>query len=167
MGRDKALIEVDGVPMAKRVATALARGGCEPVVFIGGAEAALRRLGPAWHADRWPGEGPLGGVVSALEAVRRDCMVAACDLADLDSASVAAVVGAASTTEADVVVARTERIEPLLAWWRSTVVDVIRARFESGERSVHRALATLNVAEVDIDAGRLRNVNSDADLAAR
>ena len=32
MGRDKATMVVDGVPMAARVAAALAAGGCEQVV---------------------------------------------------------------------------------------------------------------------------------------
>ena len=36
MGRDKALLRVDGVPMAVRVATALRAGGADPVAAIGG-----------------------------------------------------------------------------------------------------------------------------------
>ena len=35
--------------------------------------------------DRWPGEGPLGGVLTALLDVDGDVVVAACDLPDLDA----------------------------------------------------------------------------------
>ena len=35
MGRTKALVEIDGVPMAARVAAALAGAGCESVVLLG------------------------------------------------------------------------------------------------------------------------------------
>ncbi len=68
MGRDKALIEVDGVAMARRVADALRAGGCSRVLAIGGEAEALAALGLEPVADRWPGEGPLGGLATALLA---------------------------------------------------------------------------------------------------
>ena len=61
MGRDKATLPVDGVPMAARVADALRRAGAEPVLAVGGDQAALEALGLTWVADRHPGEGPSGG----------------------------------------------------------------------------------------------------------
>ena len=67
MGRDKALIEVDGVPMARRVADALEEGRADPVLCIGGDQAALEALGLEFLADDRPGEGPLGGLLTALE----------------------------------------------------------------------------------------------------
>jgi len=164
-GADKALIVVDGVPMAERVASALATGGCDPVVFIGGAEASLRAIGRPWHADRWPGEGPLGGVISALEALGQDCVVAACDLVDLDGASVAALADAASD-DVDAVVARTDRIEPMLTWWRQGAAGPLTAQFESGVRALHDALDSLRVVEVAVDPALMRNVNCVEDLPA-
>lgn len=68
MGRDKSLVEIDGRPMAARVADALRSGGCDPVLAIGGHGAALVRLGLEPVADRWPGEGPLGGLATGLAA---------------------------------------------------------------------------------------------------
>jgi molybdenum cofactor guanylyltransferase len=68
MGRDKALIEVDGVAMARRVADALRAGGCDGVLAVGGDASALSALGLTPVADRWPGEGPLGGLATALGA---------------------------------------------------------------------------------------------------
>ena len=55
MGTDKALVEVDGVPMAERVAGALHAGGCAPVVFVGGDGA---RAGPRSDDRRSPTGGP-------------------------------------------------------------------------------------------------------------
>lgn len=68
MGRDKALIEVDGVPMARRVADVLRAGGCDRILAVGGDAEALAALGLEPIADRWPGEGPLGGLATALLA---------------------------------------------------------------------------------------------------
>ena len=73
-------------------------------------------------ADLHPGEGPVGGVLTALAAVGGDdVLVAACDLPDLDAATVAAMLAAAARNPgAEVVAAETERLEPLLAWWPAT-----------------------------------------------
>ena len=46
MGRDKALLPVDGVPMAVRVATAMIAAGAHPVVALGGDADGLRELRP-------------------------------------------------------------------------------------------------------------------------
>src|SRR5690606_32897540 len=45
MGTDKALLEVDGRPLARRLAEVLAAAGCDPVWCQGGDEPALRALG--------------------------------------------------------------------------------------------------------------------------
>ena len=55
--------------MAVRVARALAAAGAEPVLAIGGDGDALERLGMAWQPDRFPGEGPLGGLLTAFGAL--------------------------------------------------------------------------------------------------
>lgn len=68
MGRDKALVEVDGVPLARRVADVLVAARCDRVVAVGGDGPALEALGLHVVADRWPGEGPLGGLATALAA---------------------------------------------------------------------------------------------------
>ncbi len=169
MGTDKALIEVDGVAMAERVARALAAGGCDPVVFVGGAAGALARFGRPVVADRWAGEGPAGGVLTALLDQADDVVVAACDLADLDAATVALVrsAGEAVAPGVDVVVARSDRAEPLLAWWRRDAAQAVTAQWAAGVRAVHELLAALEVAEVDVDVTAMRNVNTPADLPNR
>ncbi|CAN5905537.1 hypothetical protein BH23ACT2_BH23ACT2_26500 [soil metagenome] len=73
MGRPKPLIDVDGVALAARPIEALRRGGAEAVALVGGDPAWAAQLGTGRVADRWPGEGPLGGLASALLAAdRRD-----------------------------------------------------------------------------------------------
>ena len=84
MGSDKALVRVDGVPMAGRVADVLRAVGCVPVAFVGGDADSLTLLGGTFVADSTPGQGPAGGVVAALRALAGDAdavVIAACDLA--------------------------------------------------------------------------------------
>ena len=159
MGRDKALIEVDGVPMARRVAGALAAAGIGRIVAIGPARLSA---GLETVADEHPGEGPLGAILTALHAASpAPVLVVACDLPWLDAASIAALCAAPA---AAVAVARTDRIEPLCALWQPEAEPMLRAAFESGERAVHRALARLAFVEVPLRSGALINVNAPHDL---
>src|SRR2546423_5615048 len=63
-GRDKALVEFDGRPMLLRMRD-LVRGvlGRATVIASPGKYASI---GVESIADRWPGEGPLGGILTAL-----------------------------------------------------------------------------------------------------
>jgi molybdopterin-guanine dinucleotide biosynthesis protein A len=170
MGRDKALIEIDGVAMVARVAGALSGAGCGPVTVVGGDRAALEALGLVAHADRWPGEGPLGAVITALSSSAVPTMVVACDLPWLDSATVASVAGAAlaaagdSDPPIDVAVTRTDRLQPLCACWMPSALPVLERRFHAGERAVHRAIDDLAVRVVQVESAALRNVNTPRDL---
>ena len=163
MGRDKALVAVDGVPMAQRVATALRSAGCVDVVAVGPAHSAA---GLDVLPDRYPHEGPLGAILTALVAsAPAEVLVAACDLPWLDLASVSALLAAGRAHPgADVVVGRTDRVEPLCALWRPTAIASVRQSFDDGERAVHRAMRALRCTEVVLDADALRNVNSPGDL---
>ncbi|NBU39002.1 MAG: hypothetical protein EBS32_12360, partial [Actinobacteria bacterium] len=66
MGTDKATFEVDGVAMANRVAAAAVDAGANEILMIGGTQARAKKLTGTWKKDAFPGEGPLGGVITAL-----------------------------------------------------------------------------------------------------
>ena len=70
MGRDKALLLVEGVPMAQRVAEALRAAGATEVLAIGGDAPALTALGLHLRPDDRPGDGPLPATITALGAAR-------------------------------------------------------------------------------------------------
>jgi molybdopterin-guanine dinucleotide biosynthesis protein A len=165
MGMDKALLEVDGRPMATRVTAALTAAGADPVIAVGGDEAGLRAIGLEWWPDRFPGEGPLGGVLSAFDGLAECELVAAMatDLPRLTEAVVRAL--ASALGRHDAAMASTGRLEPLCALWRrASCAPVLRAAFEDGERAVHRAVVGLDVVEVAVAPALLRNINNPADL---
>lgn len=170
MGRTKALVEVDGVPMAARVDRALRDAGCATVVAIGGAAEELAPLGLAVVADVEPGAGPLGGIVAALEAFALTestgwVCVAACDLPGLDAATIERLAAAAAQhPEATVIVARTDRLEPACALWNLDGAPRVRASYDAGVRAVHEVLDVVTAVAVDVDAAALRNINTPDDL---
>jgi len=147
MGRDKALIEVDGVAMAVRVAQALEAAGARAVVAIGGDAAALTALGLDHRGDRWPGAGPLGGLVTALDHGGAPvAVVLSCDLLHPDPAAIATVVRERARLDCDVVVPVVEgRAQWLHAAWQRRVATILGDLFSAGERSMAGAALALRM----------------------
>ncbi len=167
MGRDKAFVEVDGVAMGARMVATLRAAGCEPVVFVGGDQDGLAALGADVVSDSAPGEGPLAGVVTALEAsagVAGLVVVVSCDLPFLQVDDVTRLIRRAETTTADVVLARADRTQPLCAVWATVATERVRDAFDRGVRSMHGVLEELAVDEVRLPVGSLRNINTLGDL---
>ena len=67
MGQEKALLEIDGVPLVRRVARRMA-GVADTVLIAPGAAGRLGDLGYPEVADRLSDAGPLGGLVAGLAA---------------------------------------------------------------------------------------------------
>ncbi len=155
MGRDKALIEVGGWPLAAIAAAALADAGAGgPILGIGGDGPSLARLGLVAVADDYPGQGPLGGVLTALARTRHDVVVVlACDVPGADAGAVHRVVAAlVAAPAADVAVPVLDgdggRRQPMHGAWRRSALPVVRRAFDEGERAVHRVLDDLAVVTV-------------------
>ena len=171
MGTDKALIVLDGRALAQRVADALVAAGARSVLAIGGDAEALTALGLDVVPDTHPGEGPLGGVLTALEArADEDALVAvlACDLVDPDPAAIRAVLAHARRADVDVSVPVIDGRRHLHhAVWHTRARHSLRAAFDAGERAPRRAIASLQVGEVSgIDPRHVRDVDDPAALDA-
>jgi molybdopterin-guanine dinucleotide biosynthesis protein A len=170
MGTDKAVVAVDGVPMARRVAEALQAGGCDVVAAVGGDRAALEAIGLDVVDDPRQGEGPVAGVLAALQRwPEADAVVVvACDLPYLTGATVAALHGALGERR-DVLAAigHTDRLQPLCVAWRPAASPTVATALASGERRLHAVLAELPTTEVSVNRQDVTNVNLPEDLPTR
>jgi molybdenum cofactor guanylyltransferase len=176
MGRDKALVELGGRPLALIAADALRAAGANRVVVVGGDGDGLGALGLEVHPDDHPGEGPLGAIVTALgldSSTDRPLdptgivMVLACDMPTIDADTVAAVVGTlAAHPDADGAVPVLDgRRQILTAAYRRRLRPHLAAAFAAGERAPRRALEGVEIVEVDgLDPDRLADVDRPADL---
>jgi molybdenum cofactor guanylyltransferase len=168
MGTDKAQLVVDGRALASIAAAALADAGAAEVLAIGGDLDALRALGLDARPDEHPGEGPLGGIITALGAATHDVtVVLACDMPAIDRDAVAALVAALDAESAADVAAALDgdRLQVLTAAYRGRVRPVLEARFGEGERAVRRAIESLVVVTVDdLEPRTLADVDGPADL---
>jgi len=175
-GRDKALVEVDGKLMLARMIELL-RGAAKEgkVVAVRGKYEAF---GVEIVEDRWPGEGPLGGIITALEATAKSpakCewnLIVSCDMPFLTREWLTFLCERAAKSEAQVVLPHSGHgLEPLCACYRTRAAGALRAAFESGVRKVtqglqHVATEVLDEAEWKRfdSAGRLFwNMNTQAD----
>ena len=168
MGTDKALVEIDGVPMAARVAAALERAGASAVAAVGGDPAAITALPLPYVADDHPGDGPLGATVTALRHVGSAPIVVilGCDLLAPSDEVVATLVQRLADRDADVVVPRVEgRAQWMHAAWRRRVTGVLADVFASGERSLFGAVHGIDVDFVDsTDPAPFRDADTPEDL---
>ena len=164
MGTDKATFEVDGVKMANRVAVAAREAGADEVLMIGGPQSRAKSLEGTWKKDSFPGEGPLGGVITALKTAAHDSVVVlSCDMPFITPAVISSLVRGLGDAQASV--GRTDRLNWLCAAWsREECLPTLQSVWKRSERAVHRAAVLLDVAEVPVPAVAVRNVNSPADL---
>lgn len=174
-GADKALAELNGQPMYARMA-ALLRTLAISGTLIGDA-AKYGNLGLTCVYDKWPGEGPLGGIITALRRTQLTDsadynLIVSCDMPFLTAKWLGHILKTAFKTEADVVLAKSEHgPEPLCAVWRTTCCDAVEAQFKRGVRRVNEAIGHLKSEVLDEadwkrfdSAGRLFwNMNTSAD----
>jgi molybdenum cofactor guanylyltransferase len=125
-------------------------------VRIIGDAARYSHIGVECIADRWPGEGPLGGIITALETseatVATDfwSLIIGCDMPFLTSEWLRHVAERAVASEADVVVPESKQgLEPLCACWRASAASTLTRVFEGGVRRVTEAMKQLSMEVLD------------------
>jgi molybdopterin-guanine dinucleotide biosynthesis protein A len=165
MGRDKALLPFRGRPLAAVVADAL-RESAGSAVLIGNPTLAAATGFPA-IVDLFPGEGPLGGILTALRFTAADWnLVCACDMPELTAAFLSGLFEAAEASDADVLVpvSPSGRLEPLCAVWHRRARGPLEAAFAGGTRKVGEAIAGLRAVRYQItEMTPFQNVNTPED----
>lgn len=170
MGRDKALIEIDGVSMLQR-GIGLLRPHAKEILVIGD---------PAKYApdharvvpDDTPGNGPLGGIITALKHARYvRLIVLACDLPHINDRLLMhlkqGLVG-----DVDAVVPRHDALlEPLAATYHRHAIEAFQRNVAESRLKMSDAIAKVNAQYLDVVPGQdgwpadlFRNLNSPADL---
>lgn len=173
MGEPKALVPVDGTPMGRRAADALIAAGADPVVLVGGDPAWGDALSMSSVADRWPGQGPVGGVATALSEAPADVaavLVVACDQPWLQPRDLNRLVAAlVADPTLDVVVGRTtDRYrQPFPSAWRPSVGPGLVDLVEAGHRRLLEVLDLLIIGEVTLDPASMLDVDEPGDLPPR
>ena len=161
MGEDKANVRLAGKPLAIWVAEALATAGAQPVVAQGGRPPAPLPVEP----DSAPAAGPLSALVDALER-HGNVLVCPTDVPTVPAELLAALIERACATGAPVVLARSDRAEPLIGHYATSALEMLREGLRTGARGPRATLDIESFPYVPADASSVMNVNTPADLAA-
>jgi molybdopterin-guanine dinucleotide biosynthesis protein A len=167
MGRDKALLRYRGGCLVESVAAAVASaaGG---VTLIGN-PAIYTHLGFPVIPDRFPGEGPLTGILTALAHSTADWnLVVACDMPEVTVATLSRLLDAAGEQAADVLVPAgpSGLLEPLCAVYHRRSYPALQAAFDKGVRKVTAAFEGMKTVVFHVtEAASFHNVNTPDDWA--
>jgi molybdopterin-guanine dinucleotide biosynthesis protein A len=189
-GEDKALVEIDGRRMLDRMIDLMRR--VTPKLKIVTPREKYTEFGIETVADRWPGEGPLGGIVTALLDAAADsaqktsnqqlqvssqetgawCLIVSCDMPFLTEDWLKFLIHRAESSAAEVVLPRSASgFEPLCACWRPRAAEALQRAFERGVRKMMDGVKEVKAEVLDEkdwkrfdSAGRLFwNMNTPSD----
>jgi len=118
--------------------------------------------------DEVEGQGPLAGILSGLRAAAHDvCVVAACDIPDIDMAFVGRMLEVSEDCEIVVPSSAEGKFEPLLAVYKKSVIPKIEKLLATSNRQV---LALFGLCKTRVlkmsDSFWLRNLNTPEDYRA-
>jgi molybdopterin-guanine dinucleotide biosynthesis protein A len=153
-GRDKAFVELGGQPMYARMIALLTDAGVCQTHLIGDPNK-YGNLGVSFIPDLWPGEGPLEGIVTALEyneSVDETAynLIVSCDMPFLTSEWIAHLLDQARKSGAQVTLARSSQgLEPLCSVWHTEIAFEVKSLFRGGIRKVTEALKPFTIEVLD------------------
>ena len=143
------------------------------MIAAGGKPETIRTLALPASSDLIPGEGPLSGLLGALDhlettggpnAVSRHTatvVMAACDLPGLSAGPVLALLKSLANVAFD---AATPMVGGRHQWslvaMRTTITPQLRERFAGGERSMRGAFSDISLAEVTLEGDSMADVDT-------
>jgi molybdenum cofactor guanylyltransferase len=167
MGKDKALLPINGQPMIRSLIQSLIPVSRDVIVSLNDAER-HEKLKPSLPAgvrvvyDERPGQGPLMGIYAGLKASETDVnLVVACDIPEIDPGFITEM--RSSTGDHDVVVSvdKEGRTNALLAMYRRSVIPLIKKQLDEGQKKIVLFYPQCRVKYVPLrDGAWYRNINT-------
>jgi molybdopterin-guanine dinucleotide biosynthesis protein A len=168
MGRDKALLPIDGSLLVERTAQVV-RDAAGSATLIG-APARYAHLGLPVLPDLVENCGPLGGLHAALKTTRADWnLVAACDMPGLTPAFLSDLLAAAQQLGCACLAPQTDSgLHPLCAVYHRRAADAVEFAIQHKRFKMHDLLKSLGAVSWPVaDASLLENVNTPLEWGAR
>jgi len=165
MGQDKTILPVAGEPMIKHIYEQLRPYFAQ--MLVSSNNAALHDfLGATVVADDVAGKGPMMGIVSALRASAHDVnFVIACDMPEIDTALMRAILRQAGDYDAVVPRVGADLYEPLFAAYSKSALPAMEGLLESGNNKIIDSYSHCRVRYVDLPGRQFRNINTKAEYS--
>jgi len=164
MGTDKGMLSINGQTMLEHICKQL-RGTFGQILISAGDVEKYGFAGFEVVRDEVPGQGPLMGIASALEASANEInFIVACDIPYIEMGCVRKMLTEAKG--ADIVVPTTDdrKYEPLFAVYRKSALDAIKRTLRKGGRKISEVFDKCEVKYIDLGkADWLININTLAE----
>ena len=149
-GSNKALVQVDGVPLIERVIGVMERV-FENLILVTNTPGEYAHLGFPMYEDIIKGLGPIGGIYTGLTVMPDDVgFFVACDMPFLNHDLIRYIV--MERGHADVVVPRVKgMVESLHALYRKECLSSVKGLIESREYQIFRIFNEVSVRYIDED----------------
>jgi molybdopterin-guanine dinucleotide biosynthesis protein A len=165
MGLDKSMLPVAGKPMIQHIHEQLRPYFAQALISSNNA-AAHDFLGATVVTDEVVGRGPMMGIVSALRASANDVnFVVACDMPQIDTALMRAMLRQARDYDAVVPKVGTDLYEPLFAVYKKSALPAMEALLRSGNNKIIDSYGRCRVLYVDLPDRQFRNINTRAEYS--
>lgn len=179
MGQDKALIEIEGVPLLQRTCQVAQQCGATVYVVTPWIDRYQPILDPSIHlifeireqAEPLP-HGPIVGFAQGLAHIQTEwVLLLACDLPRLEAAVLQNWLPLLAQTAPETIALLPQNPqgwwEPLCGFYRRTCLPELEAYLQQGGRSFQSWLAAASVQELPLpEPEMLLNCNTPADLAS-
>lgn len=167
MGQDKRFLAFRGRPLIEYVCHQL-RGSFPEVLIAANDATRLAFLALPVVPDAMPGQGPLGGMASALAASNYDLnFFVACDIPFIDFTLVERLMRAAAGCDGAVPATPDGRLEPLFAVYRKSLLPAMRDALAHGNRRIRDVFAHGRVNTIPLRGSLVpQNLNTAEDYRA-
>ena len=166
MGTDKSMLLINGRPIIERICEQL-RGSFEHILISADDVEKFSFLGFEVVPDKVPGQGPLMGIASALEASSNEInFVMACDIPHIELGYIRRMLDEAVDSKADIVLptAGNGKYEPLFAIYRKSALEAIKRVLSLGGRKISEVFTRCTVKYIELEnADWLVNLNTLAE----
>lgn len=117
--------------------------------------------------DRYPDQGPLGGILTALEHTETSLLILGVDLPLITPSSLEMLIDAHNDHKGVTAFYNdaAQRWEPAVSVWDASVKQQLQQYFESGERAIQEFLDQIDAQKLMVlDPEEFTNINSPEDM---
>lgn len=167
MGRDKSQIDLDNQKLYVRAANKLALLVSEVYLSVNAFQADTYHYEWPFITDKWVGEGPLSGVVSAFDALQKPLFILACDMPGMEEADMKCLLDRYMSSQKTTMFFNniSGQPEPLASMWSAADLADLSTYFLGGGRSFKGYLTQNPCDFMTVQDTRIfRNLNSPEDM---
>jgi len=168
-GRDKLLAPAGrGMLLVDYPIAALREVFGHRVALAGHCDSSIHAHADSVIDDPYPGVGPIGGIIAALESTSNDIFVLAGDLPSVEPSHIRQILNIAKfSPSALAILARTDTVEPLIGLYRHACLTILKDRLDNNRPSLHDAIPAHKHELVPIPFEAADNINTQAKWRTR